>query len=118
MASIQHDYRRGHIFWWRRVLCIADESSCDIRLSLKTADRRRARELGAMLTAASGGMTMLVEEQVRRRADERPSETELQAIAKPEFQNQLARHRDMQRDPSTGRCIVPRTWLMPITISG
>jgi hypothetical protein len=46
LASIQHVYRRGHVFWWRRVLCIADESSCDIRLSLKTADRRRARELG------------------------------------------------------------------------
>ena len=98
MASIQHVYRRGHIFWWRRVLCIADESSCDIRLSLRTADRRRARELGAMLTAASEGVTMLVGEQVRRRADERPSEAELQAIAKAEFQNQLARYCDMQRE--------------------
>jgi integrase len=98
LASIQHVYRRGHIFWWRRVLCIADESSCDIRLSLRTADRRRARELGAMLTAASGGVTMLVEEQVRRRADERPSEAELQGIAKAEFQNQLGRYCDMQRE--------------------
>ncbi|HYJ29718.1 MAG TPA: hypothetical protein VEW25_05190, partial [Allosphingosinicella sp.] len=98
MASIQHVYRRGHVFWWRRVLCIADESSCDIRLSLRTADRRRARELGAMLTAASGDVTMLVEERVRRRADERPSEVELQAIAKAEFQNQLARYCDMQRE--------------------
>jgi integrase len=98
LASIQHVYRRGHIFWWRRVLCIADESSCDIRLSLRTADRRRARELGAMLTAASGGVTMLVEEQVRRRADERPSEAELQAIAKAEFQYQLSRYCDMQRE--------------------
>jgi integrase len=41
---------------------------------------------------------MLVEEQVRRRADERPSEAELQAIAKAEFQNQLARYCDMQRE--------------------
>ena len=62
MASIQHVYRRGHIFWWRRVLCIFGESSCDIRVSLGTADRRRARKLGAMLTAASGDVTMLVEE--------------------------------------------------------
>jgi integrase len=41
---------------------------------------------------------MLVEEQVRRRADERPSEADLQAIAKAEFQNQLARFCDMQRE--------------------
>jgi hypothetical protein len=41
---------------------------------------------------------MLVEERVRRRADERPSEAELQAIAKAEFQNQLARYCDMQRE--------------------
>ncbi|MGA9580797.1 MAG: tyrosine-type recombinase/integrase [Allosphingosinicella sp.] len=40
---------------------------------------------------------MLVEERARRRADERPSEAELQAIAKAEFQNQLARYCDMQR---------------------
>jgi integrase len=98
LASIQHVYRRGHIFWWRRVLCIHGESGCDIRLSLGTADRRRARELGAMLTAASEGVTMVVEEQARRRADERPSEAELQSIAKAEFQNQLARYCDMQRE--------------------
>lgn len=48
MASIQHVYRRGHIFWWRRVLRIHGESGCDIRLSLGTADRRRARELGGI----------------------------------------------------------------------
>lgn len=41
---------------------------------------------------------MLVEEVARRRADERPSEAELQAIAKAEFQNQLARYCDMQRE--------------------
>jgi hypothetical protein len=40
---------------------------------------------------------MLVEERVRR-ADERPSEAELQAIAKAEFQNQLAHYCDMQRE--------------------
>jgi hypothetical protein len=97
LASIQHVYRRGHIFWWRRVLCILGESGCDIRLSLGTADRRRARKLGAMLMAASGDVTMLVEERVRR-ADERPSEAELQAIAKAEFQNQLARFCDQQRE--------------------
>ena len=41
---------------------------------------------------------MLVEEQARRRPDGRPSEAELQAIAKAEFQNQLARYCDQQRE--------------------
>jgi integrase len=41
---------------------------------------------------------MLVEEVAKRRPDERPSEAELQAIAKAEFQNQLARYCDMQRE--------------------
>jgi integrase len=41
---------------------------------------------------------MLVEEVARWRPDERPSEAELQAIAKAEFQNQLARYCDMQRE--------------------
>jgi integrase len=98
LRPIQHVYRRGRTFWWRRVLCFYDDSQCDIRISLKTADRHRARELGAALTAASGDVRMLVEEVARRRPDERPSEAELQAIAKAEFQNQLARYCDMQRE--------------------
>lgn len=40
----------------------------------------------------------MIEEQASRRPDERPSEAELQAIAKAEFQNQLARYCDMQRE--------------------
>lgn len=98
MRPIQHVYRRGRTFWWRRVLCFYEDSRCDIRLSLRTADRHRARELGAALTAASGGVRMLVEEMAARRPDERPSEAELQAIAKAEFQNQLARYCDQQRE--------------------
>ena len=62
---------------------------------------------------------MFVEEQVRRRADERPSEAELQAIAKAEFQNQLARYCDQQREHrGTERCTARPTSLMPITTSG
>jgi integrase len=41
---------------------------------------------------------MLIEKVATRRPDERPSEAELQAIAKAEFQNQLARYCDMQRE--------------------
>ncbi len=98
MASIQHVYRRGHTFWWRRVLRLFNGQIFDIRISLRTADRQRAREVGAVLTAASEGVKMLLEEQVTRRADERPSEAELQAIAKAEFENQRARYCDQQRE--------------------
>ncbi|MBN9504449.1 MAG: tyrosine-type recombinase/integrase [Altererythrobacter sp.] len=98
MASIQHVYRRGHTFWWRRVLRLFNGQIFDIRISLRTADRQRARELGAVLTAASGGVKMLLEEQVTRRSDERPTEAELQAIAKAEFENQRARYCDQQRE--------------------
>ncbi|HEY0411691.1 MAG TPA: hypothetical protein VGD66_00945 [Allosphingosinicella sp.] len=41
---------------------------------------------------------MIIEEVATRRPDERPSEAELQAIAKAEFQNQLARYCDQQRE--------------------
>lgn|GEM_PF-6930421 len=72
-----------------------------------------------MLRAASGGATLLVEERVRRRADERPSEAELQAIAKAEFQNQLGRYCDMQRQhPGTAQCTAPRNWPTPTITSG
>jgi hypothetical protein len=72
-----------------------------------------------MLTAASGEVTMLVEEQARRRADERPSEAELQAIAKAEFQNQLARYCDMQREhPHHRGCTARRMSHTRITTSG
>lgn len=98
MASIQHVYRRGHTFWWRRVLRLFNGQIFDIRISLRTADRQRAREVGAVLTAATGGVKMLLEERVSRRADERPSEAELQAIAKAEFENQRARYCDQQRE--------------------
>jgi integrase len=98
MASIQHVYRRGHTFWWRRVLRLFNGRIFDIRLSLGTADRQRARELGAVLTAASSGVKVMLHEQITRRADSRPAEAELQAIAKAEFQNQLARYCDQQRE--------------------
>lgn len=98
MASIQHVYRRGHTFWWRRVLRLFNGQIFDIRISLRTADRQRAREVGAVLTAATGGVKMLMEERVTRRSDERPTEIELQAIAKAEFENQRARYCDQQRE--------------------
>ena len=98
MASLQHIYRRAHIFWWRRVLRLFDGRIFDIRISLETADRQRARDIGAALTAVTGDVKMMLEEQVTRRADERPTEAELKAIAKAEFENQRARYCDQQRE--------------------
>lgn len=52
MASLYHVYRRGHIFWWRRVHFSFHIKQVDVRLSLGTPDRRQARNRGAALTAS------------------------------------------------------------------
>ena len=53
MASIQHVYRRSHIFWWRRVPRLFDSQILDIRLALRTSDRQCARDLDAVRVAAA-----------------------------------------------------------------
>ena len=55
MAALQHVYRRGHVFWWRRVHRLFGKSALDMRLSLGTMDRLRARDRGAVLTAMTPG---------------------------------------------------------------
>ena len=97
MSSIQHVYRRGHTFWWRRALRLGAAHVLHIRLSLRTADRQSARELGAVLTAATEGVKAMLHERITRRAHERPTENELQAMAKAEFEYQLSLYCDRQR---------------------
>jgi hypothetical protein len=81
MASLQHVYRRGHIFWWRRIHRFSNGMILDVRLSLKTVDRLDARNRGAALTAASGGVLEMLDHKAKAN-DARPTEDELQAIAK------------------------------------
>ena len=87
MASL-HTYRRGHIFWWRRIHPISGGRKLDIRLSLKTFDRMEASRRGAALTTASGGVIEMLNE--RAEAGQRLTEAELQAIAKSAYEQLLA----------------------------
>nr|WP_314472220.1 DUF6538 domain-containing protein [uncultured Sphingomonas sp.] len=96
MASVQHVYRRGAIFWWRRCLPLFSSRKLDIRLSLRTADRQEARERGAALTAATREVVRMVEDRVRA-ADARPTEDELQAMARQAYAEKLAQFCDDQR---------------------
>jgi integrase len=87
MASL-HTYRRGHIFWWRRIHPISDGRKLDIRLSLKTFDRIEASRRGAALTAASGGVVEMLNQRIATHGG--LSEAELQAIAKTAYEQLLA----------------------------
>jgi hypothetical protein len=96
MASLQHVYRRGHIFWWRRIHRLFNGSSLDIRLSLKTSDRLSARNRGAALTAMTDNVVEMLNARLKA-PDARPTEDELQAIAKAAYGELLARICDDQR---------------------
>ena len=54
MATQQHLYRRGPIYWWRRVLGLSPSVRCDIRLSLRTSAKAEARQRAGYLTAVAG----------------------------------------------------------------
>lgn len=89
MASLQHVYRRGHIFWWRRVHRISGGRPLDIRISLRTSDRSTARNWGAALAGATGGVLIMLNEKIRA-VGAVPAEDELQAMARSLYEELLA----------------------------
>src|SRR5688500_14542723 len=95
-------YRRGHIFWWRRIHRLSDSRALDVRLSLKTFDRLEARNRGAVLTAATGGVLRMLEQRLKG-AKERLTETELQVIAKRAYDELLADLYTQQRSRPSAR---------------
>lgn len=86
MASL-HTYRRGHVFWWRRIHSISGGRKLDIRLSLKTFDRMEASRRGAAFTTASGGVIEMLNERIV--VDPGLTEAELQAVAKTAYEQLL-----------------------------
>jgi integrase len=88
LASLQHVYRRGHVFWWRRVHRLFGKSTLDVRLSLGTKDRLRARNRGAVLTAMSPGVVQMLD--CKLRAEGTITELELQTIAKAMYEERLS----------------------------
>lgn len=94
MATQQHLYRRGPIYWWRRVLTIPDSRSYDARISLRTTSKSEARERAGYLTAMTGSRmmaTMLEEYAATQAANRRIKATELDKIYKDGLDAALAR---------------------------
>ena len=58
MRAVQHVFRRGAIYWWRRRLFHKDGESvrAPIAFSLRTRDLSKARSVAAHLAAASDGI--------------------------------------------------------------
>lgn len=96
MATLQHVYRRGNIFWWRRIHKLSNGSALDVRISLRTFDRLKARNRGAALTASTGDVLEMLNQKIKA-ADARPTEAELQAIARAAYGELLAQICDEQR---------------------
>lgn len=112
MASLQHAYRRGHIFWWRRVHRLFDGLRLDVRVSLRTVDRLEARNRAAALTASTRHVVEMLNERMKA-ADARPTEDELQAIARTAYGERLAQFCDDQRETphlAVSHSIGNRTW--------
>jgi hypothetical protein len=97
LANPQHTYRRGHIFWWRRVHRLFDSTVIDVRLSLRTGSRADARDRGAALTAATHDVVDLMNERAIKAIDASPTEDELRQIARAAYGERLGRICDEQR---------------------
>ena len=79
MASPQHVFRRGHIFWWRRVHLLVPKRRIDVRLSLGTTKRFEASNLGATLSAAMPKVKAVLKENIEAHSD--ITDSELRDIA-------------------------------------
>lgn len=94
MASLQHVFRRGHIFWWRRIHSSFHTRPIDVRLSLGTPDRLQARNRGAALTAAYDRVVAMLNERIAQRD---LTEGELRTILHDMYEALLTRLCDEQR---------------------
>ncbi|MGU3392413.1 hypothetical protein [Sphingomonas sp. M1A8_2b] len=95
LDSLEHVYRRGHIFWWRRIHRLFDNGALDVRLSLRTTNRNAARNMGAALTSVTPRVLEMLEQEARRKTD--ITERELQAIAKAMYEERLGEICTLQR---------------------
>ena len=110
MATQQHLYRRGPIYWWRRVLPIGASRSYDARISLRTSAKNEARERAGFLTGMTGSraMTTMLEKYAETLAiDRRVTATQLVKIYKDGLDEALA-HFIGQQDLLPGRGAINR----------
>lgn len=89
-----------------------DSFTLDIRLSLGTTDRTDARNKGAALTAATLQVMKMLNDRAKA-ADARPTEEELQGIARKAYGERLAQFCDDQRSyphHASEHSVANRTW--------
>ncbi|MFG6283181.1 hypothetical protein [Sphingomonas sp. S6] len=72
-----------------------DNGTLDVRLSLRTTDRKAARNMGAALTAVTPRVLEMLDRRARQKTD--ITEQELQAIAKAMYEERLAEVCTLQR---------------------
>jgi hypothetical protein len=72
-----------------------DNGTLDVRLSLRTTDRKAARNMGAALTAVTPRVLDMLDRRARQKTD--ITEQELQAIAKAMYEERLAEVCTLQR---------------------
>lgn len=82
-------------FWWRRIHRLLDNGTLDVRLSLRTTDRKAARNMGAALTAVTPRVLEMLDRRAKQKTD--ITEQELQAIAKAMYEERLAEVCTLQR---------------------
>lgn len=84
MSRIQHVYRRGAVYWFRRKFILSDSSVHHITLSLGISRPALARQLAAALACEVGNVQAMLEQAIQEKP--RPSRSELRAMAKQTFE--------------------------------
>lgn len=97
MASIQHVYRRGAIYCWRRTHVLGDKSRVEVRLSLQTASPKEARLRSAALAAGTAGVLELMEDYPFKDPTACPTMDELKQMTRVAYGEILARLVQEQR---------------------
>lgn len=93
MSAQQHLYRRGPIYWWRRVLELSPSVRCDIRLPPRTSVKAEARHRAGYLTALAGSKAMatVLDDAMTSEPDRVMTASELAVIYKGALDSALAR---------------------------
>lgn len=95
MPKIPHTYRRGAIYWFRKVLRLFDGRRLDIRLSMDTARPAEARAASQVLAVATTGVTKMLNQKLSR--ERWLTDDDLRSMANAAYQQTLAQLRTAER---------------------
>lgn len=110
MTSIPYAYRRGAIYWYRRVLYLFRDRKIVVRLSLRTAEPSQARQRSSALSGATAGIKVMIENQFKHARNLGTSD--LEAIGKQAYEEKLAGIQTAERlDPTNVDAVLRPVWL-------